>query len=213
LTKGAIFTGFLKQKRRNFLKALRIPVGVGQSFFTGMTTDTMKFGSISAPFERHLILGVDPGLTGALAAIDRKTGLVAYIDRLPTLKTPSKSRKQGFLSHIDLSTLTHELKFIAPKILFAAVEDPGAMPNQGLGSTFRFGAVCGQIQGVLAGLDIPFVLIKPSVWKGALGLSQDKGQSLKLAGSLAKTEFKKKDHDVAEAILIAHFAERFINSK
>lgn len=49
---------------------------------------------------------------------------------------------------------------------------------------FNFGQNFGQILGVLAALKIPFTLVRPQKWQGALSLGNSKGMS--------KTEWKNK---------------------
>jgi crossover junction endodeoxyribonuclease RuvC len=56
----------------------------------------------------------------------------------------------------------------------AFVELVGAMPGQGVSSVFAFGKSFGVVIGVPAALGIPFTLISPQVWKGALGVSAGK---------------------------------------
>ena len=89
----------------------------------------------------------------------------------------------------------------------AFVEAPGPAPNQGLGSTFRFGHTCGLIHGILVGLEIPVYPLNPSTWKTVMGLGRDKEASL----TMARKEFPKssqyftlkRHHDRAEAALMS----------
>jgi crossover junction endodeoxyribonuclease RuvC len=56
----------------------------------------------------------------------------------------------------------------------AVVEKVGAMPKQGVSSTFKFGAAYGSILGILAALKIRTILVSPTVWKGHFALGADK---------------------------------------
>jgi len=157
------------------------------------------------------ILGVDPGLTGCISVIDYtdfKPKIVALID-VPTYQTATKSRRSGFLKHLDIYKLHHDLKPFKRLVALAIVEEPGSMPGQGLSSTFRFGAVCGQIQGILAASDIAMQLVVPAVWKLALGLEKKKMAAIervKLEFPESVGCFKRvKDHDRAESVLIATY--------
>jgi len=166
---------------------------------------------------KTLILGIDPGLTGALALIDFKTLAIEAVFDVPTYRTLSKSRKSGKLTHIDMYSTVSKLRPYRDRIIMALIEEPGAMPGQGLGSTFKFGKVCGQIEGLLAGLDIPLHPVKPSVWKMALGLDADKNATMseikRLYPQLVASMFsRKKDHDRAEAVLLARFATTHLKS-
>ena len=160
-------------------------------------------GSSAKPY----ILGIDPGLSGAIAVVNWQSLKIIAIKDLPTFKTKSKARKQGYLSHIDVHALAMLIDFYAKDTLAAVLEDPGAMPSQGLSSTFRFGQVCGQVHGVLAGNYLPSVLVKPQVWKPQMGLTPSKNSSLERVMMLfpdSREYFSlKKHHDRAEAVLLA----------
>jgi crossover junction endodeoxyribonuclease RuvC len=66
----------------------------------------------------------------------------------------------------------------------AFVELVGAMPGQGVSSVFAFGKSFGVVIGVPAALGVPFTLISPQVWKGALGVSAGKDGARACASQL-----------------------------
>lgn len=149
-----------------------------------------------------MIIGIDPGFSGAIAFLD-KTNLVAVYD-LPL--TTVMGRKQ-----ID----AEKLKKYIPNtrgIEYAVIEDVHAMPDQGVVSMFRFGYNAGILFGLLTGLNIKILRVKPAVWKSALGLDSNKKNSLILACKLfphAENSFARaKDDGRAEAALIAYFAQK-----
>lgn len=157
--------------------------------------------------ERHLIIGVDPGLKGAVAVVDIHTRVIVEMIDMPTYKTHTKSRKSGYLQHINVSSLAIALDIYASNVIAAFIEAPEARPGQGLSSTFRFGKFCGQVEGILGALYIPTKPVRPAVWKRSLGLSRDKAESCDLATEYYPTEKHrwklKKHNDRAEAALIA----------
>ncbi len=160
-------------------------------------------------------MGIDPGLNGAIAIINLDSGSLVDMIDFPTFKTASKSRKQGYLEHIDIHALSSLIDFYSKHTSLAVLEEPGAMPEQGLSSTFRFGHICGQIHGVLAGHYIPVQTIKPSVWKMALGLSSDKDESRRKADefypAFASLWHLKKHNDRAEALLMTVYAKKYLS--
>jgi hypothetical protein len=89
------------------------------------------------------------------------------------------------------------------------------MPGQGVSSTFKFGRTCGQLQGILAGLFVPTFLVRPAVWKLALGLTSDKYMSMELASKVFPEKkdmwVLKKHNDRAEAALLAYYGIRKYN--
>lgn len=149
-----------------------------------------------------MIIGIDPGFTGAIAFLQSDNILVKD---LPI--TIIKGKKQ-----IDAKLFDKLIKEYSPYdiIKYAAVEDVHAMPKQGVVSTFSFGYNAGILLGVLAANNVTVIKVSPGVWKPALGLSRNKKDSLALAKKLFPSYqhyFRLIKHDGrAEAALIAHFA-------
>jgi len=139
-----------------------------------------------------VIVGIDPGKTGALAALDGDGHLVAVHD-MPD--------SPAILAHL-LRDWTSQYGVVA-----AWVEKVASRPGQGVSSTFKFGVGYGQILGVLAAVGIPTHHVTPSVWKKAAHLSADKTASRVLACELwpdcASAFARIKDDGRAEAALIA----------
>lgn len=154
------------------------------------------------------IIGVDPGLSGAIAIIDAKTTSIVDLHDMPIIEYKRKKNQ------IDLYTLASIVDAHAKQTKMAIVEEVGAMPKQGVVSTFRFGYVTGIVVGVLSANYISITQIKPSVWKPALGLSRDKEDSRVLASKLYPKEVhrwaRKKDDGRAEALLLAWFGRKFL---
>lgn len=163
---------------------------------------------------RPLILGVDPGLSGAIAVIDLDTSEVIDMIDIPTYQKPTDARKQGYFEMIDVHKLAFLIDMYAPMVAIAVLEEPGAMPEQGLSSTFRFGHVCGQIHGVLAGNYIPVVPVKPAVWKSALALTGNKMDSIIRANldypAARELWALKKHNDRAEAALMCSYGKKYL---
>lgn len=163
---------------------------------------------------RPLLLGIDPGLSGACAVVCGDTDILVDLIDLPTFKTATKARKSGFFEHLDVHKFSSLIDMYAPMVALAILEEPGAMPKQGLSSTFRFGRICGQIHGVLAGHYIPTYPVKPGVWKSAMALSENKDDSRRLASKHFPTNCrfwsKKKHNDRAEAALLTVYGQKYL---
>lgn len=97
------------------------------------------------------ILGIDPGLSGAIAILDDGQ-LVEIVDI-----EASDSR----INCAHLSSLIHKHQ---PD--FAICELVTSRPGQGVTSTFTFGHALGSITGVLSALGVPYLLIRPQAWQG-----------------------------------------------
>jgi len=104
------------------------------------------------------------------------------------------------------------------KITMMFLELVSNMPGDGGSSGFKFGTNFGIWQGALTALNIPFMLIRPQAWRKGL-FDNIEGQSTKKKSlAVARQMFpeskyflREKDHDRAEAMLMAFQAERYWN--
>jgi crossover junction endodeoxyribonuclease RuvC len=145
-------------------------------------------------------IGIDPGLSGAVALLDENLNLVSVAD-IPVM--PLRKGK----NQVNAAELTTRLRHV-PEASTAYLEAVSAMPGQGVSSMFSFGTSYGIVQGVLAALGIPVVLVTPQAWKKRAGLSgKDKDMARTLAIRLYPTAelSRKKDIGRADAILIGRF--------
>lgn len=156
-------------------------------------------------------IGIDPGLTGAIAFYNTDE-LIVY----PTpvnIMTFTKAGKKKTRKEMDLDTVNQTIiKYDGAefKVDCAYLEHVSAMPGQGVTGMFRFGQNFGQWQGILAGFGIRTVLVRPQTWKASYGLNRSKDTSLELARELwpanTKESFRLKKHNgLAEAALIAKY--------
>lgn len=148
---------------------------------------------------RPLVIGCDPGKTGAMALLNHAGQLIDAVDMpvVGNIISPALLNQavEGFLTD-------HHHVFAG----HAVVEDVHAMPKQGVSSVFSFGRSLGVVEGVLAGGGWSIHYVSPARWKKAMGLTNDKGMSRRRAIELwpAKADlFKRvKDDGRAEAALI-----------
>lgn len=143
-------------------------------------------------------VGIDPGITGALAFMQEGELMTVY--DMPTTKTRSgKNQVSGNL-------LAETLRAERPDN--AKLEQVAARPGQGVTSMFNFGMGYGTVIGVLASLGIPYELVTPQAWKKAAGLvGADKDYARTKALQLYPDAelSRKKDIGRADAILIARY--------
>lgn len=148
----------------------------------------------------HCIMGVDPGLSGAIAF---------YFQGHPALIAAEDVPVAG--GEIDAATLAQRIRQMSPTC--TVIELVGAMPKQGVSSTFRFGVAFGVIRGVVSALGIPTHLVAPTRWKKHFRLPADKEAARALALRLWPTSqhfSRKKDHGRAEAALLAKYGAEVI---
>jgi hypothetical protein len=148
-----------------------------------------------------LTLGIDPGLSGALAILSPDGALELLAD-LPIVR----DRSLAWVDGSELQSLI--LGALQGRTAVAMVERVSSMPGQGIASAFQFGVGFGSILGVLQALHIRLEFVTAAVWKRSYGLSRDKQASLHKARLLFPTaELHLAKHEGrAEALLIAHYA-------
>ena len=144
-----------------------------------------------------IVIGIDPGFSGAIA-IWRPAERAIAIHDMPVSPGPKGKTE---LLHGALFDLLN----VPPCDVW--VESVGAMPGQGVSSMFRFGQTVGAIHMAVAARGHSLRLVTPAKWKGAFGLSKDKGAARGYAArrfpANAKDFARVRDDGRAEASLIA----------
>ena len=151
------------------------------------------------------ILGIDPGLSGAIAVLENNK--VLNIFDMPVMSEGKKNKRQ--LNSALLVDLIQENIDLNEEVS-VVVEQVNAMPGQGVTSMFNFGQTFGAIKGVCAALKLPIFFVRPSKWKKHFELlkaSKDasRTKTIEMYPSLANKLSRKKDVNKSDAILIARF--------
>jgi crossover junction endodeoxyribonuclease RuvC len=154
-----------------------------------------------------VVLGIDPGLSGALAFYYPETGALDVID-MPVLKSGGAKGK----SEIDRNALARLLDASSASITHCFLEKVGVRPGEGTVGAFSFGRGVGLLEGVLAANYIPTTQITPAVWKKAMQCPGDKDQARARASDVlprhADKWLRKKDDGRAEAALLCVYGAR-----
>jgi crossover junction endodeoxyribonuclease RuvC len=147
-----------------------------------------------------IIIGIDPGLKGAIAVIESKQ----FIFDMPVMQTGGiKGRNEldcrglyNILVHIDKSAVVY-------------LENVHGMPGNGVKQAFVSGHTLGGIKAVISCLGFRLALVTAQTWKKHFGLSKDKELSrataIRMFPEMAHYLSRKKDSDRAEALLIAQY--------
>ena len=151
------------------------------------------------------IIGIDPGIQGALAILDNEK-VIDIVD-LPVMSEGKKNKKQLNGAYLSDYLKKHILNIENTVVV---VEQVNAMPGQGVTSMFNFGQTFGVIKGICAALKIPIYFVRPSKWKKHFDLirsSKDASRTkvIEMYPSLSNLLSKKKDVNKSDAILIAKF--------
>ena len=148
-----------------------------------------------------IVCGIDPGLTGGLAFLEKKT---VNVHKVPIYNVTKGAKRKKMLNTWQIISLMEENE---PDHVY--IEKQQAMPKQGLSSTFITGFNYGIYIGLLIGLCIPFTEVSPRTWKKALSVSANKDEARKRASELMPNGSglwpNKSDDGLAEAALIAYF--------
>jgi crossover junction endodeoxyribonuclease RuvC len=163
------------------------------------------------------VLGADPGITGAIAALDHCGAVVTILD-LPVREIPGISAEARYRFEIDPRALCQMLKEIVPPsdrgITFAieqtsAVARMGQVTSSDLSSQAALAASRASIVAVAELMGFRVVRVRPQVWKKPYGKLKDKEEARQMALSLypaCKEISRKKDHNRSDALLLARYA-------
>ena len=137
---------------------------------------------------KHTVyLGIDPGASGAIVALEIGGEVLATIKNS---ETPT-----------DIADWLAEQ--VANKRAYAMIEKVHAMPKQGVSSTFKFGTSYGFLLGLLVANKIQWREVTPQVWQREMHcLSQGDKNRTKQAAQ-ARFPLQKVTHAIADALLIA----------
>jgi crossover junction endodeoxyribonuclease RuvC len=155
-----------------------------------------------------MILGIDPGLDGALVLLADDGEAIHMVHDMPT--ATSGQGKRAVSGALLADVIREALAASQGERLEAVVEQVGARPGQGVTSMFSFGQGFGTLLGVLAALGVRHRLVTPASWKRQAKLTgQDKDAARALALKLwpeRSSDFQRKaDVGRADAALIGFF--------
>jgi len=161
------------------------------------------------------IIGIDPGVSGAIGLITEQSRFVAVHD-MPTMLANKTGDKQQ-INVPELARIVRSIVIDNPEVR-AIMERVQPMPStpgadgarrgMGAASAFTFGKSVGHIEAVFMTLGIPVEFVMPAQWKRGLGLTRDK----EAARALAQQCFPdaplglKKHAGRAEALLIGKWS-------
>tara|TARA_X000000368_G_scaffold416194_1_gene409586 strand:+ start:678 stop:1172 length:495 start_codon:yes stop_codon:yes gene_type:complete len=151
------------------------------------------------------IIGIDPGLSGAIAILE--DNVVKELFDMPVMSDGKKNKRQ--LNSAQLVTIIKD-NIKDSKNTVMVVEQVNAMPGQGVTSMFNFGQTFGAIKGICAALGLPIFFVRPAKWKKYFELinsSKDasRTKAIEMYPHISEKLSKKKDVNKSDAILIARY--------
>lgn len=159
-----------------------------------------------------IVIGCDPGLTGAVTSLDHHGHLRASLD-LPTCPIETAGPNSKVKRKIDARALRDVLRQLVPadeKAMFV-LEDMQLLGGSSIQTMGALAHTRGVIEAVALLCDLDVRYVRPQAWKRFYGLGSDKKAALTLARQFWSgwTEFaRQKDHNRAESALIARWGLR-----
>lgn len=152
----------------------------------------------------NYVIGIDPGISGAISVFSSNTHNLLDVFDMPTLEVDSGKTRKRHISAVGLRDI-----LVCHPTDHVVIEKVGAMPGQGVTSMFNFGRSAGIIEGVVAALCNPHTYVTPATWTKAVGRAAGKDASrmraMELFPSKADLFKRAKDDGRADAALIAYW--------
>ena len=151
------------------------------------------------------VIGIDPGLSGAIAILENNK--VLGIFDMPVMAEGKKNKRQ--LNSSQLANIIKEnTKNVEETVVI--VEQVNAMPGQGVTSMFNFGQSFGILKGICAAMQLPIYFVRPAKWKKYFNLinaekDASRTRAIEIFPYYSSNLSKKKDSNKSDAILIASF--------
>ena len=154
-----------------------------------------------------LIIGIDPGISGAICFFE--DGKILEVIEMPTMTEGKKNRRQVNGSQI-YNEILKRVENVEKQSVRVIIEQVSAMPGQGVTSMFNFGQSFGILKGICSAMQIPMYFVRPAKWKKYFGLinsqkDASRTRAIEMFPYYSSHLSKKKDSNKADAILIASF--------
>lgn len=145
------------------------------------------------------ILGIDPGVNGAIALIDTEVWTLAITD-MP--REPGKGGKNA----VSPTGVARIMDAVAPD--YVVIEDVWSSPQMGVVSAFSFGRNLGILEGAAAARAM-LTKVRPQDWKAATKTPKDKNEARRRAMQLFPCAYelfaRVKDDGRAESALLCFY--------
>jgi crossover junction endodeoxyribonuclease RuvC len=154
-----------------------------------------------------LIIGIDPGISGAICFF--KNGEVKEILDMPTMAEGKKNKRQINGPQI-YNEISKRIINIPKKEVVVVIEQVAAMPGQGVTSMFNFGQSFGVLKGICSAMQLSMHFVRPTKWKKYFNLIKTEKDAsrtkvIEIFPYISSQLSRKKDSNKADAILIASF--------
>ena len=152
-----------------------------------------------------IFIGIDPGGSGAVAAVD---DIGRPYDSGKGWHVKNKSTPH------DIASWIRDLNYETIDGVRAVIEKVSSMPNQVVSSTFKFGHSAGMLEGFLVSMQISYSLVSPLKWQKKIGCNWPSSKPKPTQAekkNLNKTIAQRKwpdyelTHATADALMLAEY--------
>ena len=154
-----------------------------------------------------LIIGIDPGISGAICFLEN--GKILEVIEMPSMAEGKKNKKQvngaQIFNEISMRIKNRDLDKIK-----VVIEHVSAMPGQGVTSMFNFGQSFGILKGICSAMQLSMYFVRPAKWKKYFNLinsekDASRTKAIEVFPYFSSNLSKKKDSNKADAMLIASY--------
>jgi crossover junction endodeoxyribonuclease RuvC len=138
------------------------------------------------------IIGIDPGQSGGFALLSPDAPAKAW-------KMPA-TEADVWLLFRDIVEM-----YVVAEPVTVWIEKVGAMPKQGVSSTFKFGMGYGFLRGCITALSLPWNEVAPGVWQRKLQCLSGGDKNVTKARAQQHYPHLRITHATADALLIASY--------
>lgn len=154
------------------------------------------------------IVGIDPGLTGAMTFIDVDSGAATILDMPTRQKTVSGKKRR----EIDTQRLAE--RFDCTNLRMVILEEQSTRPGHGAQIILKTGFGYGLLVGVIAANFHPHEIVRPQTWKKSLDIPKDKdaarAKASQLMPAIAHYWSLKGQDGRAESALLALYGFKYL---
>lgn len=158
-----------------------------------------------------IIIGIDPGQSGAIAWLEG--GNLLKVEDMPVFEVLRNGKPRR---ELDIHGLAWLLTQAPAAVCF--FEQVGGMEGDSPSSAFTFGRIAGAAEAVVKMSGARFEFVAPHVWKKAMGLigtakDQSRAKATNRWPAFAKHFSRKMDDGRAEAALLAEYGRQKLHQE
>lgn len=140
-----------------------------------------------------IFLGIDPGSSGSIAALDGAGKVIGFV--------------KGDSTEHDIEAFLRATCLVRGDVR-VTIEKVHSSPQMGVKSAFSFGRSYGFLRGLIVGALVQFKEVSPQAWQKAMGCMTKGDKNVSKAAAQRLWPEQKITHAIADALLIAEYGRR-----